>query len=247
LLVVFRGNVDSLIHLYAVGVFLAFCMSNTGMVVHWWKTRGRGWQTSFLINAVAAILTGAVLIIVAVTKFAFGAWIVIILIPAIIPLFLIIHRHYDRVADQLRIKPTEIPPMMTTTQIAIVPIDDVNYASLRAISFARTQCNEIVVLHVAIDADEAAKVEQKLKTYAPDLKLTVVETPFRSIMPPLLAYVNVLHQQYPNAFVSIVLPEFVPAHSWERFLHNRTADQLIKSFKKHPNVAVILVPYLLEQ
>ena len=101
LLVAFRGNVDSLIHLYAVGVFLAFSMSDTGMVVHWWKTRGKGWKTSIIINGVDAILTSSILVIVVITKFMYGAWIIIILIPAIIPVFLMIHRHYARVAEQL--------------------------------------------------------------------------------------------------------------------------------------------------
>ena len=246
LLVLFKGNVISLIHLYAVGVFLAFTMSNSGMVVHWWKSRGEGWKRSLAINAVGAVLTGAVLIIVAVTKFAFGAWIVIVLIPAIVPVFLFIRRHYDRVADQLRVVPAHTPPPVIS-QFVLVPIDDVNNASLRAMSFARTICEEIIVLHVSTDAAEAERVQHKMNTYAPDLKFVVVESPFRSIMRPLLTYVDAIHKQNPGAFVSIVLPEFITAHWWERFLHNRTAEQLTKAFKKHPDVAVILVPYLLKE
>ena len=246
LLILFKGNVDSLIHLYAVGVFLAFSMSNSGMVVHWWRTRGEGWKTSLAINAVSAVLTGAVLIIVAVTKFVFGAWIVIVLIPSIIPIFLFIRRHYNRVAGQLRVVPTQTPPLIIN-QFVLVPIDDVNNASLRAMSFARTICEEIIVLHVSTDAAEAEKVQQKMKTYAADLKFVVVESPFRSIMRPLLTYVTAIHEQHPGSFVSIVLPEFITAHWWERFLHNRTAEQLTKAFKKHPDVAVILVPYLLRE
>jgi hypothetical protein len=217
------------------------------MVVHWWKSRGEGWKTSLAINAVAAILTAAVLIIVAITKFAFGAWIVIVLIPAIVPVFLLIHRHYDHVAEQLSIVPSHVPSPTTETQLVLVPIDDVNYASLRAMSFARTLCDEIIVLHVATDAAGVDKVQQKMKAYALDLKFVVVESPLRSIIPPLLTYINALHEQHPRAFISIVLPEFVTAHWWERFLHNRTADQLLKAFKRHPNVAVILVPYLLQK
>jgi amino acid transporter len=246
LLVVFRGNVDSLIHLYAVGVFLAFSLSNTGMVVHWWRTRGEGWKTSLSINAIGAILTTGVLIVVAITKFALGAWIVIILIPAIIPLFLLIHRHYDRVGEQLRIVPEHLPPPRIS-QFAIVPIDDVNYASLRAMSFARTICTEIIVLHVATDINRVEKVRQRMKNYAPDMKLVVVESPLRSIMRPLVNYVDALHKQHPNSFISIILPEFITAHRWERFLHNRTAEQLTKAFEKHPDVAVILVPYQLQK
>ncbi len=244
LLILFRGNVDSLIHLYAVGVFLAFCMSNSGMVVHWWKTRGEGWRRSLAINAVGAVLTGAVLIIVAITKFAFGAWIVIVLIPAIVPVFLFIRRHYGRVAAQLRVVPENAPPSVIS-QFVVVPIDDVNNASLRAMSFARTICEEIIVLHISSDAAETEKVRQKMNAFAPDLKFVVVESPLRSIMPPLLNYVDAIHKQNPGVFVSVVLPEFITAHWWERFLHNRTAEQLTRAFKKHADVAVILVPYQL--
>jgi amino acid transporter len=246
LLIVFRGNVINLIHLYAIGVFLAFSMSNTSMVVHWWKTRGKGWKTSLAINAVGAILTAGVLLVVAVTKFALGAWIVIVLIPAIVPVFLLVRAHYNHVAEQLRLVPSNVPPT-TINQFVLVPIDDVNYASLRAMSFARTICQEIVVLHIATDADRVNKVEQKMKTYAPDLELVVVESPLRSIVPPMLTYVNALHKQHPGTFISIVLPEFITAHWWERFLHNRTAEQLTDAFKKHPDVAVILVPYHLQK
>jgi amino acid transporter len=245
-LVLFRGNVDSLIHLYAVGVFLAFSMSDTGMVVHWWKTRGKGWKISIVINGADAILTTSILIIVVITKFAFGAWIIIVLIPAIIPIFLFIRHHYDRVAEQLRISLNHSPPQRID-QFVLVPIDDVNYASLMAMSFARTICKNITVLHIATDAARAEKVQQKMQTYAPDMKLVIVESPLRAFMRPLLTYVDVLHKQHPGGFVTIVLPEFITAHWWERFLHNRTAEQLTQAFKKHPNVAVVLVPYLLKR
>jgi len=246
LLVVFRGNVDSLIHLYAVGVFLAFSMSDTGMVVHWWKTRGKGWKTSILINGVDAILTSSILVIVVITKFMFGAWIIIVLIPAIIPIFLFIHHHYDRVAQQLKILPKHVPPQRID-QFVLVPIDDVNYASLRAISFARSFAKDITVLHIATDAARAEKIQQKMQMYAPDMKLVIVESPLRAFMRPLLNYVDALHKQNPGGFVTIILPEFITAHWWERFLHNRTAEQLTQAFKKHPNVAVVNVPYLLQE
>ncbi len=246
LLVVFRGNVDSLIHLYAVGVFLAFSMSDTGMVVHWWKTRGKGWKTSILINGADAILTTSILIIVVITKFMFGAWIIIVLIPAIIPIFLFIHHHYDRVAQQLKILPKHVPPQRID-QFVLVPIDDVNYASLRAISFARSFAKDITVLHIATDAARAEKIQQKMQIYAPDMKLVIVESPLRAFMRPLLNYVDALHKQNPGGFVTIILPEFITAHWWERFLHNRTAEQLTQAFKKHPNVAVVNVPYLLQE
>ena len=247
LLVVFKGNVDSLIHLYAVGVFLAFSMSDTGMVVHWWKTRGKGWKTSILINGADAILTTSILIIVIITKFLYGAWIIILLIPMIIPLFLFIHKHYNRVAEQLRLLSMQCPPPQTIEHSILMPIDDVNYASLRAMSFARTICKDITALHIATDAARAEKIQQKMQTYAPDIKLVIIESPLRAFMRPLLTYVDMHHRQHPHGFVTIVLPEFITAHWWERFLHNRTAEHLTQAFKRHPNIAVVNVPYLLKR
>ncbi|MCX6013658.1 MAG: APC family permease, partial [Chloroflexi bacterium] len=246
ILILFRGNVDSLIHLYAVGVFLAFSMSDTGMVVHWWKTRGKDWKTSIAINGVDAILTTSILIIVAITKFALGAWIIIVLIPVVCVFFKIIHNHYVRVAEQLRIDPIHMPAQ-NIDHFVIVPIDDINNASLRAISFARTICKDIIVLHITADETNAEKIQQKMQKYAPDMKLVILESPLRAFMRPLLNYVNAVHEQNPGQFVTIVLPEFITAHWWERFLHNRTAERLTRAFKKHPNVAVILVPYLLRK
>jgi amino acid transporter len=246
LVVGFGGNVDSLIHLYAVGVFLAFSMSNAGMVVHWWKLRGPNWQSSLAINGVGATLSVTTLIIVAVTKFALGAWIVILLIPIIVAFFQFIHRHYSHVADQLRIVPGQLPPPQVD-QLVLVPIDDVNYASLRAISFARTIARDAVALHISTNPERADKVKRKMQTYAADVKFVILDSPLRAFVRPLLAYVDAVHSQYPSAFVTIVLPEFITAHWWEGFLHNRTAARLRRAFEKHPNVAVVLVPYLLEK
>ncbi len=245
LVVIFGGNVDSLIHLYAVGVFLAFTMSDSGMVVHWWKTRGPNWKRSLAINGTDAVFTSSILVIVAITKFALGAWIVVVLIPIIAGFFLFVHRHYKQVAMQLRILPDQLPPK-TIDQLALVAIDDVNYASLRAMAYARSTAKHVVVVHVATSPERAEKVRQKMSQQAPDLKLVVIDSPYRSFVRPLLAYVDAVHKQYETAFVSIILPEFIPAHWWEGFLHNRTAGQLRRVFERHPNVAVVLVPYLLE-
>lgn len=246
LVVIFEGNVDSLIHLYAVGVFLAFSLSNSGMVVHWWRTRGKNWQTSILVNGIGAVLTTIILAIVAVTKFALGAWIVIVLIPIIVAILLFIHRHYERVADQLRIDPAHLPPT-TISQIVIVPIDDVNNASLRAIAFARTISRDVIVLHISTNEARAEKIKEKVAQFAPNTRFIIVESPFRAFVRPMMSYIGALHSQRADAFVTIVLPEFITANWWEQFLHNRTADRLRQAFEKHPNVAVIQIPYLLER
>ncbi|MBI5303404.1 MAG: APC family permease [Chloroflexi bacterium] len=246
LVVVFKGTVDSLIHLYAVGVFLSFALSNSGMVVHWWRTRGANWQTSLAINSVGAVLTLIILVIVAITKFAEGAWIVILLIPLVVAGLEMIHRHYVRVADQLRIEPSQLPPA-TINQLVLVPIDDLNYASLRAIAFARTISRQPVIVHVSTNEERAEKVKHKIAKYAPDAKLIILDSPYRAFVRPLLKYIDAIHSQSEDAFVTIVLPEFITARWWEGFLHNRTASRLRDSFERHPNVAVVLVPYLLEK
>ena len=205
LVIAFAGNVDSLIHLYAVGVLLAFSLSNSGMVVHWWKLREPRWQTHMLINGTGATLSVATLLIVAVTKFALGAWIVIVLIPIIVGLFLLVHTHYTRVAEQLRIVPDQLPPARIE-QLVVVPIDDVNYASLRAMAFARTICSDVVVLHISTNAERTDKVKQRMHAYAPDLKMIVVDSPLRAFVRPLLTYVDAVHSQHPNAFITLVLP-----------------------------------------
>lgn len=246
LVIAFRGNVESLIHLYAVGVFLAFSLSNAGMVVHWWKLRGPHWQTSALINGTGALLSVITLLIVAITKFALGAWVVIVLIPIIVSIFLYIHHHYERVREQLRIIEGQTFPTKIE-QLVVVPIDDINYASLRAIAFARTIARDAVILHISTNEERAEKIKAKVQKYAPDMKLVVVESPLRAFVRPLLAYVDAVHSQHPSAFVTIVLPEFITARWIDKFLHNRTASRLRTAFERHPNVAVVLVPYLLEK
>ena len=157
-----------------------------------------------------------------------------------------IHRHYAQVGKELSIQPNQLPPQKIE-QLVLVLIDDVNYASLRAFSFARTIDAEKVVLHISTNAGRAQKLRDKMQKYASDLKLVIIESPTRSFIQPLSDYINTVHSQSPGAFITIVLPEFIAAHFWERFLHNRTAAHLRSLFEKHPNVTLVMVPYLLEK
>jgi hypothetical protein len=168
------------------------------------------------------------------------------LIPVISGFFLFVHRHYQHVADQLRIVPEQFPAP-TDEPIVLVPIDDVNYASLRAISFARHISPNLLLLHIATNPERTEKVRQKVARYLPDTRLVIVDSPYRSFTRPLEAYIHALHSQRPDAFVTIVLPEFITAHWWEGWLHNRTAKHLRSLFQKHPNVAVVQVPSMLER
>ncbi|MBI4670450.1 MAG: APC family permease [Chloroflexi bacterium] len=245
LILLFRGNTHALIPLYAIGVFLAFTLSQAGMVVHWRKLKTPGWKRSAIVNGVGALATAVILLVAAVTKFVHGAWIVMLLIPALVAMFSLVQRHYTRVAAQLRIVPGQLPPP-TVKQFAIVPIESVNYASLRALAVARSMSAQVVALHVGTDTEHAQRVKERMTAYAPDINFVVLDSPYRQFVRPLMSYIEALHQQTPDAFVTIVLPEFIPAHWWERALHGRMAQRLRAAFETHPNVAVVLVPYLLE-
>lgn len=245
LIFAFQGDTHLLIPLYAIGVFLAFTLSQTGMVLHWRKLRSAGWKRSAVINGVGAVATAVILVIAATTKFIHGAWIVMILIPLLVGAFSLVHRHYTKVGLQLRIQAGQLPEA-TINQFVLAPIDTVNYASLRALAFARSMSSQIIAVHVNTDNERAQRTKEKMAKYAPDIDLVILDSPYRQFVRPMIAYVEALHQQNPNAFVTIILPEFIPAHIWEKVLHGRTAQRLRSEFETHPNVAVVLVPYLLE-
>lgn len=245
LILIFQGDVHGLIPLYAIGVFLAFTLSQTGMVIHWRKLRTAGWKRSAVINGIGAVATALILVVATLTKFTHGAWIVIILIPLLVVMFSMVHRHYERVAVQLRIEPGQLPPT-TVKQFVLVPIDTVTYASLRALSFARSMKEQIIAVHVNTDTERAQETKEKMAQYAPDISFITLDSPYRQFVRPMVAYVEALHKQNPDVFVTIILPEFIPAHFWERALHGRTAQRLRAAFETHPNVAVVMVPYLLD-
>lgn len=245
LILLFQGDTHALIPLYAVGVFLAFTLSQAGMVAHWRRLKLPNWKRNSVINGFGAVMTGIILVIAAVTKFTHGAWMVLVLIPVLVGLFYLIHRHYSRVADQLRIDPAQLPAS-TIKQFVLVPIDTVNYASLRALAFARSMSSQIIAIHVNMGQERAERTKEKMSKFAPDINLVILDSPYRQFVRPMIAYVEALHTQNEDAFVTIILPEFIPAHSWERLLHGRTAQRLRNEFETHPNVAVVLVPYMLE-
>jgi amino acid transporter len=246
LIVIFGGDTHALIPLYAVGVFLAFTMSQSGMVLHWWRSREHGWRRNMVINGVGAFLTLIVLVIAGSTKFVHGAWLVLIFIPTLVVAFSMIHRHYSHVAEQLRVVPEQVPPVKVE-HFVLIPIHNVDRASLRALAYARTLSPEVVVLHVGLDEEHTKQVRAKLARFAPDVKFVVLESPYRAFVRPLVTYIEALHRQRQDAFVTIVLPEFIPAHWWERFLHNRAANRLRAAFEREPNVAVVLVPFQLKR
>ncbi len=244
LLVIFGGSVDHLIPLYAVGVFTSFTLSQAGMVVHWRKERGPHWQRSAAINGLGAVATGIVTLVVAVTKFEHGAWLVVLLIPLLIGLFYAIHVHYRRLESARRAETPLVPEEVTIR--AVVPIADLGIQARQALAYARAivpDDGHVVAVHITDDVAEAERMRRQWEEWQPGVELILIESPFRSLTGPLLAYVDALRETYPDDTLTVVLPELVPSHWWEHLLHNQTAFRIKAALLFHPGVVVTSVPY----
>jgi hypothetical protein len=214
------------------------------MVVHWRKLRERGWQRSAVINGVGAVATAIVTVVIAVTKFAEGAWLVIVLIPILIAIFWGIHRHYLGLERARRAETPLLPEEVMVR--AVVPIADAGVQARQALAFARAIASDdshVVAVHVTDDLASAEELRREWADWEPGVDLIIVESPFRSLTGPLLAYIDALKETHPGDTMTVVLPEFVPNHWWEHLLHNQTTLRLKAALLFHPGVVVANVPY----
>lgn len=244
LLVIFNGSLDALIPLYAIGVFTSFTLSQAGMVKHWRRLREPGWQRSAVINGVGAVATAIVTLVIAITKFAEGAWLVILLIPLLIGMFWGIHHHYLRL-ERARKAETPLLPEQVSIR-AVVPVADLGVPARQALAFARAMAADdahVVAVHVTDDVANAEQLRREWEEWQPGVELVLVESPFRSLTGPLLAYIDALKDTHPGDTIAVVLPEFVPSRWWEHLLHNQTALRLKAALLFHPGVVVTNVPY----
>jgi hypothetical protein len=246
LIVAFGGSVTNLIPLYTVGVFIAFTLSQAGLVKHWYELRDqdRGWRWRAAVNALGAVTTGIVTVEVAVSKFMLGAWMVLVLIPLLIGMMWAIRSHYLRM-DGAQRPETPLDPAHVRLRV-IVPIAALNVPARQALAFARamTNDNSVIGVHVTDDAGAAERLQAEWARSAPGkANLVIIESPYRSLAGPLLRYIDALHETHPDDTLVIVLPEFVPRHWWEHVLHNQTALRLKAALLFHPGVIVASVPY----
>jgi hypothetical protein len=244
-LIAFGGDTHSLIPLYMIGVFVSFSLSQAGMVRKWKRDGGPGWRTSAAINAFGCTLTSVVLVVVAVTKFTEGAWIILAWIPLIVLFFRAIHGHYQRVAEQLSLR--AYMPEERRHSTVVVPIGGVNKAVVQALDYARSISDDVRAVYVNLDSKSSEEVKKDWELWGQGLPLIVLRSPYRSLMEPLLDYIEEVEKERPDDFLTIVLPEFVPARWWHHLLHNQRA-LLIKAallFKR--NITVTSVPYHLRR
>ncbi len=238
----FKGDTNSLIPLYAIGVFVCFTLSQAGMVMHWLRTKERGWRWRAGLNGVGAFATGIVSVIQIVTKFAAGAWIVALIIPVFILLLQSIRTHYRRFAIDIAFRGRS--PILPHAHTVVVPVSAVNKATAAALVYATTLSRNVRAVHIEVDPKTTPKIEHEWDRWDIGYELEIVASPYRSIVGPLVAFVTRLQQETPGALVTVVTPELVPRRWWEHLLHNKTALYIRTAFLFRPNVVVVAVPYL---
>ena len=241
LLFAFGGDTHALIPLYMIGVFVSFTLSQWGMVRHWMRLRPSGWRSSAAINAVGAIVTAIVLVIVAVTKAFEGAWIVLVMIPALVALFTVIKRHYASVASELTLRNWEPEPLGHHT--VLVPIGGLQLAVVRALTYARELSGDVRAVYVDVNADMTATLRRDWPQWGQGTELVTVDSPSRSLLEPLLGYVERIRKENVEGWVTVVLPEFVPRRLWHHLLHNQHALLIKGALLFKPHVVVTSVPF----
>ena len=251
LIVIFRGQVNAVIPLYAVGVFTSFTLSQAGMVRRWFDERTSGWQASAVMNGLGAIATLVVLGVIVSTKFQGGAWLVVVAIPLVVSIFLAIHRHYQYVADRLSIQ--EIAPRSYTsgpraevgTHPAVVVVGQLNRGTLEALDYARSIADEIVAIHVDIGSTDRAKLQQRWQELQADIPLIILDSPYRSVVSPIVDFVTKFEARHPGVLSTIIIPAFVTRNWWESILHNQTTFFLKTSLRAKKSRVVTTVRYFL--
>ncbi|MCM2276868.1 MAG: APC family permease [Oligoflexia bacterium] len=224
LIFIFKGDTHHLIPLYAVGVFLSFTLSQAGMVRHHLRKREKGWVGSIFFNLTGAMTTFVVLVVIASTKFAAGAWMVILLIPIFVIIFMRINAHYLEVGKQLSLIGQEAPPRLEPIKhTVIVPISGIHRGVIDALRYALSISNDVRACYVEIDPETTERVKAEWKKWAREIPFVVLKSPYRSVIAPLLDYIDDVEQTTHDEMLTVVIPEFVTAKWWQQVLHNQTA------------------------
>ncbi len=244
LIVAFRGSVDALIPLYAIGVFLSFTLSQAGMVKRWATLKTPGWHFRAGVNGLGAVCTGVVTIVFGIVKFSHGAWVVVILIPALMFVFFRIHAHYRSVASQLSLRGYR--PQQAFRHHVAVLVPDIHRGVIPALQYARAISEDARAIHISIDPTREARLRERWTLWSRGLPLTILPSPFRSLTEPVLTYIDRLQAQEPGSLVTIVIPEFVPTGWWPKLLHGHAGFALALRLHFKRNVVVINVPYHIE-
>lgn len=260
LVIIFKAETTLLIPLYAIGVFLSFTLSQTGMAVRWWRSRSlkpgeeihqfasslhydAHWRLKMIVNGFGATCTFVVMLVFAITKFASGAWVVVLLIPTLVMIFLKIHEHYKNLAAKLSLDSFGAPPRIKRHRV-IVPVSGVHTGTLQALHYARSISDDVTAVHVAIDPAEAERVRERWQRWGDGTRLVIIESPYRLIYEPMLDYIkNIARQRQSNEILTVVVPEFISDKLWHNLLHMQTAFSLQLGLLGLKNIIITEVPY----
>lgn len=251
LIIIFQGNTTAIIPLYAVGVFTSFTLSQAGMVRHWLQERGQGWRTSAVMNGIGALATAIVLAIVTWTKFALGAWMVVVAIPCLVYVFVRIHRHYQYVAQRLSIQdlaPRSYIPRPKgeiVTHPAIVLVGQLHRGTIEALDYARSIADEVVAVHVNIGSTDRDKLQQRWQELESDIPLVILDSSYRSVVAPIVEFVDQYEAQHPGVMSTVIVPAFVTKRWWENLMHNQTTLFLKTALRTKQSRIVTTVRYYL--
>ena len=247
LLVIFGGRTTALIPLYSVGVFVAFTIGQTGMVRHWLRERPTNWQWRAAVNGFGAVLTAVVFIVVLVAKVEGGAWLVAVIIAVLVALMTFIHRQYAQSSRALAIPPDAVIPGPHREERVIVPIPGITRAVVQAVNVGRSIAPDVRAVLVSDEPEEAARIREQWEHQLSEVPLITVESPYRALVAPLVAYLDVLDQGLPPGkeapITFIVIPEYVARSWWERQLYNQSSKRLRQALLGRPHTVVVNVPY----
>ncbi len=253
LLLIFKANSHALVPLFAIGAFMAFTLSQIGLIMHWIKVKGRFWQLKAFMNGIGALITGAMLVIVAISKFVHGAWVTFIVIALAVAGFKKIKAHYTELAVNLSLK--GVPPTLKPYPKVrvIMPVSSVHRGSIEAIRFARTITDQITAVYIEVEPGAGEKMKERWESWFPDIPIAIRPSPYRSIIEPLLAFLDEEDERHNDGqLASIIIPEFITTQFWENFLHNQIAwilkFTLLYRRRKHGYQRIIIdIPYHLKR
>ncbi len=261
ILIIFQASVTRLIPLYAIGVFLSFTLSQGGMALRWYKIgklkpdeekveRGstlrfvKDWPVKMVVNGFGAVCTAVVMMVFAVTKFHDGAYVVLILIPLLVAAFWLIHRHYNNLAKKLSLDNFGIIPPHTMRHRVIMPVSGVHQGTLAALRYARMLSDDVTAVHVVIEPADAEKVRAKWETWGEDVRMVMLDSPYRLFIEPILGYISeIANTRQPGETITIVVPEFVSENRLSAALHTNTANILREQLKNQHGIVITNVPY----
>ena len=253
LIVLYQGNIEHLISLYAIGVFLSFTIAQAGMVVHWHREKTSGWFPRAMLNAFGAIVTGIIVLIIGFTKFIYGAWLVVIFIPFMVKTFKQIKSHYMDMAEQLHLPVSELNPDIEANlkigkNIVIMPIASPTLLVAETMKYAKSISTDILVINVVTDEATGQKNQAKWQNWNPGVELITIYSPYRRVNRPILNFINeVASKKNPEDFITVLIPEFETKKWWHRVLHNQTGFILRTLLILKENVIVTTIPFHLKK